>query len=163
MKLLTFGVLLLALTGCPWAQDTQSTPTRPPASSGVRSHHDVVKPDLLATRERQAQIQEMQSEIAKMRSKLDQMKANVARMDSGATQDEARLNIDLWEGMIGHMENMSKMMSDHGSIEMGMMHGGMKGMHCCAGMKDGKGCCGGNKCTKAGQSSGEPMPPDSDK
>ena len=91
--------------------------------------------------EHEQHMQEMKAQLEKMHATLDQMKANLAKVKDPAARQEAQLNVDLWEGMVQHMDSMVKMMSNHP-----MQHQGA-GMEtgCCAGMKDG-GHGGGNKC-----------------
>jgi hypothetical protein len=99
---------------------------------------------------RDQHMQEMKAQVEKMRATLDQMKANLAKVKDPALKQQAQLDVDLWEGMVKHMEGMVSMMSGHEGMGMGMMHGdmhgGMEGMECCKDMKEGGGCCGGNKC-----------------
>jgi hypothetical protein len=125
----------------------------------------MVKPDLVAARAQQAHIQQMQAEVEKMRAKLEQMKATLVTMNAGPNQDQARLDVEMWESLVSHLEGMVKMMSDpnHGGMgHMGMMHDDVHhegGMDCCAGMgKDG--CCSGGKCMKEGA---QPAPAAPDK
>jgi hypothetical protein len=98
----------------------------------------------------QAHTQEMKDQAAKMRATLEQMKVNLAKVKDPALKQQSQLDVDLWEGMVKHMEGMVEMMS-HEGMGPGMMGGGMMGggmhhdMGCCAGMKEGS-CCGGNKC-----------------
>lgn len=101
----------------------------------------------------QKHMEAMKADLAKMRAKLDEMKTNLAKVKDPAAKQQIQLDADLWEMVVGHMEQMQKMMSDHPGMGMGMMEGGMAEMHhegmagccaCCAGMKDGM--AGGMKC-----------------
>ena len=71
---------------------------------------------------------QMQEQVTKMRSTLDQMKANVGTISDSASREHAQLDLELWESMVQHMEDMVKMMSmggtgmkegaDHSRMEM---------------------------------------------
>ena len=93
----------------------------------------------------QEHMQEMKTQLEKMHATLDQMKTNLAKLKDPAAKQQAQLDVDLWEGMVHHLDGMVKMMSDQGMPHEGA---GMQ-MGCCVGMKDGAqagGCCAGNKC-----------------
>ena len=138
MKTIALFIGCLIFSACVWAQDAPQAP--PPMH-----HHDMgAMPDQHAA-ERKAQVE-------KMRATLNEMKANLAKEKKPSAVEQK--NIELWEAMIGHMEEMANMMSHHDEMGMGMGHGEGHGMGCCAkmmdkegGMKDG-GCCGGGKCEK---------------
>jgi hypothetical protein len=68
----------------------------------------------------QQHMQEMKDQAAKMRATVEQMKANLAKVKDPAVKQQSQLDIDLWEGMVSHMEGMANMMSDHRG--MGMHH-----------------------------------------
>jgi len=71
---------------------------------------------------------QMQEQVTKMRSTLDKMKANVGTISDPASREHAQLDLELWESMVQHMEDMVKMMSmggtgmkegaDHSRMEM---------------------------------------------
>jgi hypothetical protein len=97
----------------------------------------------------QKHMEAMKADLAKMRAKLDEMKANLAKVKDPAAKQQIQLDADLWEMVVGHMEQMQKMMSEHPGMGMGMMGGGMAGMRhegmggccaCCAGMAGGMKC-----------------------
>jgi hypothetical protein len=120
----------------------------------------------------QKHMDEAKAQLEKMKATLEKMKASVAKVKDPAAKEQDQMNVELWEAMIGHMDQMLKMMDAHpGAMGMmgmhggmgehkmgehhemdgccgGMHHEGMGGMHhegmagCCADMKDGKGSCG---------------------
>lgn len=159
MKLVYVCLAAILLTTCMWSQTPapEQPAAPPPHAHGMTEMHDM-------------HMQEMKDQVAKMRATLDQMKANLAKIKNPADQQQEKMNIELWDSMIHHMEGMVEMMSHHGDMMGGgMMHGmgDMGGMHhgamacgkdhheggaggCCAGMaemKDGGCCGGGNKCS----------------
>jgi hypothetical protein len=123
----------------------------------------------------QAHMQEMKDQVAKMRATLEQLKANLAKVKDPALKQQSQLDVDLWEGMVKHLEGMVEMMSHGGmgpgmgaGMGPGMMGGGMHHeMGCCAGMKEGGCCGGGNKCMQGMHQDmndkAAPPAPDSDK
>ena len=145
MKQAGVFVFVLILCGMLLAQ----APATPPAASF--EHHDHHASSGPAVEH----MQMAKDHLAKMRSTVEQMKANQAALKDPAAKKQAQMNIELWDGMVQHMEAMVNMMSEHhGQGMMGMHHGEMAEMHhegmgggmsCCAGMKDGGGCCGGMK------------------
>jgi len=164
MRSLFLCLALTLLTASTWAQgDAAPAPAQaPPAAAPMHRHHDMAAMH-------QAHLQEMKDQVAKMRATLEQLKANLAKVKDPALKQQSQLDVDLWEGMVKHMEGMVEMMS-HGGMgpgmgaEMGagMMGGGMHEMRCCAGMKDGA-CCGGNKCMQGMKDKAATPAPDSDK
>jgi hypothetical protein len=105
-------------------------------------------------------MQEMKAQLEKMHATLDQMKANLAKVKDPAARQQGQMDVDLWDGMIKHMDAMVGMMSRHEGMGMGMMHGGMPGgMECCKDMKEGGGCCGGNKCMQPKAPDAQSAPP----
>ena len=106
---------LMALAACVWAQaPTQAPAPQPPPPAHHGMHHDMAAMH-------QKHMQEMKDEVAKMRATLDQMKANLSKVKDPAVKQQSQLDIDLWEGMVKHMEGMASMMSQHEG--MGMMGG----------------------------------------
>jgi hypothetical protein len=148
MKLAMPSLFLVLLNVCLWAQAAapaqSQTPQPPDAQSAPPMHHPMGH-DM-----HQQHMQEMKAQLEKMHATLDQMKANLAKLKDPAAKQQAQLNVDLWQGMVGHLDGMVKMMSDGGMHEGGMMHdGAAMPMACCAGMKEGAqkgGCCADNKC-----------------
>ena len=144
MKFVAFSCFLVLLNACLWAQAAApaqpQAPQSPDAQSDSPMQHNM----------HQQHMQEMKAQLEKMHATLDEMKANLAKMKDPAARQQAQLNVDLWQDMVGHLDGMVKMMSDGGMHERGMMHGGAAmPMACCDGMKEGAqkgGCCGDNKC-----------------
>lgn len=72
-------------------------------------------------------MQQMQADIAKMQSLLNSMRTNVSSMDP-KDQPAMMNNIELWQMMVDHMNEMVKHMGSMGGP--GMMHGAPGGtMH----------------------------------
>src|SRR5437588_11212872 len=149
MKFVASSLFLVLFNVCLWAQasapDQSQIPQPPDAQSAPPMHHPMGH-DM-----HQQHMQEMKAQLEKMQANLDQMKTNLVKIKDPAARQQARLNVDLWQDMVGHLDGMVKMMSDGGMHERGMMHGGaaMPRMACCDGMKEGAqkgGCCGDNKC-----------------
>jgi hypothetical protein len=166
MRSLNLAFVFLALTAASFGQASsaqapaQSAPGRGPMAAVHQQHMDALKAD-----------------IEKMRAKLDEMKANLAKVKDPAAKQQIQLDADLWATIVGHMEQMQKMMADRPA--MGMMGGGMAGMHhhgmggCCQGMAgmhhdEMGGCCGccagmqgGMKCMQGPKpgTTDEPVPP----
>ena len=61
-------------------------------------------------------MQEMKAQVEKMRATLEQMKTNLAKVKDPALKQQAQLDVDLWEGMVTHMEGMVLMMSGKGQL-----------------------------------------------
>lgn len=148
MKFVTSCFFVVLLAACLWGQaaapaqtPSSQTPAAPPTPP---THHDM-GPGM-----HQQHMHEMKAHVEKIHATLDQMKANLAKVKDPAAKQQAQLDIDLWEGMVQHMDGMVNMMSDHPMGHEGMGHDGMGlQMGCCAGMKEGEhqgGCCGGMKC-----------------
>jgi len=104
----------MALVACVWAQAPAQAPApqTPPAHHGM--HHDMAAMH-------EEHMQQMKDQVAKMRATLEQMKANLTKVKDPAVKQQSQLDIDLWEGMVKHMEGMVSMMSQHEG--MGMMGG----------------------------------------
>ena len=141
MRIVALFCSVVLLSVCVWAQAEAPAqpPQYPPARPSSSMHHPV------PSDEHEHHMQEMKAQVEKMHATLDQMKANLAKVKDPAARQQAQLNVDLWEGMVQHMDGMVKMMSDHPMPHEGA---GMQ-MGCCMGMKKGEhggGCCGGNKC-----------------
>jgi len=104
----------MALVACVWAQ----APAQAPAPQTPPAHHGM-QHDMAAMHEEH--MQQMKDQVAKMRATLEQMKANLTKVKDPAVKQQSQLDIDLWEGMVKHMEGMVSMMSQHEG--MGMMGG----------------------------------------
>lgn len=130
MKLSFAVIAALLVSAISWAQQPVAHPSDHPGMMAMHQQH----------------VQEMRAQLDKMQAKLDEMKANLAKLKDPAVRQQIQLDTDLWAMMVGHMEDMQKMMV--GSME----HGDPAGMHhdemagCCAGMKDQP---GGMKCMQA--------------
>ena len=157
MKLLVIVLFALGSLSAQTSSSQSPTQPAPPAQAGPMHHPH--HPGPMAGM-RQQHMEAMKADLAKMRAKLDEMKANLAKVKDPAVKQQIQLDTDLWEMLAGHMEQMQKMMSDH---PMGMMGGGMAGMHhqgmescgCCQGMQ------GGMKCMQPPKpgTTDEPAPP----
>jgi TolA-binding protein len=108
---LCFALMLLAASV--WAQEPAQAPA-PPAES-PKHHHDMAAMQ-------QQHLQEMKDQVAKMRATLEQMKANLAKVKDRAVKQQSQFDIDLWEDMVKHIEEMVSMMPEHPGT-------GMRGMH----------------------------------
>ena len=120
----------------------------------------------------QQHMQAMREQMEKAKATLQQMKDNLPKITDPAAQQQAQLDIQMWQTLVDHMSAVMEHMGPGmmggpgmggpgmgrmGHGDMGGMHGGMGGgMACCAGMKHGddaahgdmKGgccCCGGNE------------------
>jgi hypothetical protein len=150
MKSAVVCFVVVLLSAALWAQAAPAAtpaPQAPAATPAKPMHHHAHAMGGM----RDQHMQEMKAQVEKMRATLEQMKANLAKVKDPALKQQSQLDSDLWEGMVKHMEGMVSMMSGHEGMGMGMMHddmhGGMGGgMECCKDMKEGGGCCGGNKC-----------------
>ncbi len=105
------SALLLVLFLSPYFMAQEPAPTPP--------HHDMHHSDMAAMHAKE--MQHMKDEVSKMRDTLNQMKSNLDKLKDPAVKQQAQLDVDLWEAMVGHMEGMVNMMSAHEG--MGMMHG----------------------------------------
>lgn len=157
-RLVIVGVLGAALTA--WSQGAQQAPpTGTQSSTGAGAEKSTMGPGMHegaahgmksgAQGQMHAQhMQEVQQSIAKMRGLLEQMKSNAAGL-SGKDKAAMDANVQLWQMMIDHMDQMAQHMSSmegHGSMQM--HHGGMHGMQ-------GQG-------STQGPTSSAPAPPDKD-
>ncbi len=116
-------IVAVALMAIPlFAQDTtQQNPSPGTTPGGMAEHHHksagMQSGDMHAMHEKH--MQEMKQNIAKMKALLQDMKANAAGL-SGKEKAAMDANVQLWQMMIDHMEQMMNNMS-----MMGSMHGGM--------------------------------------
>ena len=147
MKTILLLLALCCLTVSLWGQ----TPAQPPASPAQiapLAHH--------ATHHRTGTAGDhmgmMKSQVAKMRATLDKMKANLPNLKDPAVNQQAQLDVDMWEAMVEHMEGMEKMMSAHHGMGMGMGGGMGMGMEMMGGMHHGEHHhdmeCKGDDCPK---------------
>jgi hypothetical protein len=167
MKALNTVLLVLCLSVAVWSQATPQAPApEPPAPPAPPMHHGMPHgmPDDMAAMHKK-HMDEAKAQIDKMKATVEQMQANLAKFKDPAARQQAQLDIDLWNAMIGHLDHMVKMMDagpgmmgpgrmhrDMGMEhhEMGEHHEGMAGACCGGGMKEGKGCCSGGQCGKQG-------------
>jgi len=168
--------LLLLVASLAFAQ--QSGQTTPPASGAQATKpRSAMTPEQRAARRKQMQeqmqqhLQAMKEQVDKAQATLQQMKDNLPKITDPAAQQQAQLDIQMWQTLVDHMAMMMEHMGPGRMGGPGMMGGGMGGpgmmggghMHggmgagmagcpCCAqmgqggmgagGMKGG-GCCGG--------------------
>lgn len=100
----------IALSLSLFAQDS-SKPQTPPSSpahvhGGTTAVHHMMS---------------MEEQAAKMRATLEKMKANLSKISDPALKQQAQYDVDLWEGMVQHMESMARMMKAHEGMGMGGM------------------------------------------
>lgn len=131
------NILFVVVLAIPLLLCAQNTTPEPPASAQAQTgsgsaqgttksgtmHHEMKGEqggaDMHAMHEQH--MQEMKQSIAKMKTLLEQMKTNAAGL-SGKDKAAMDANVQLWQMMIGHMEEMMSHMSS-----MGMMGPGMEG------------------------------------
>ncbi|MFZ0897675.1 MAG: hypothetical protein WB616_01410 [Candidatus Sulfotelmatobacter sp.] len=134
-------ILLLMLTSLAWAQ---SAPSGQQSSSGTQGGTQPPAPGVRAgqraQRHEQMQamckehIEAMKTDVQKMHSAFDKMKANVASISNADEKARWQANIDMWQTMVDHHDQMLKQMEDAQAKGegCGMMMGGMGiggGMH----------------------------------
>lgn len=115
-------VVALAIPLLLCAQDTSSAPPAAPQTqtgSGTM-HHQMsgAQGDANMQAMHEQHMQEMKQGIAKMKTLLEQMKTNAAGL-SGKDKAAMDANVQLWQMMIDHMDEMMN--------HMGMMGPGMEG------------------------------------
>jgi len=146
MKFATWAFCLALLAAAAWAQAAppqEPAPPPPPPMQGccMHGHHHGMSGPGMA-------MPDMKAQVEKMRATLEQMKANLAKVKDPALRQQAQLDVDLWEAMVGHMEGMVNMMAQPPEPAAGGKPGEMGccgGMHqeggcrCCCGMKHGSG------------------------
>ena len=183
IKALVLSLLLLAASFA-FAQSGQATP--PAAGAQATPARPAMTPEQRAAHRKQMQeqmqkhMQAMHEQMEKAKATLQQMKDNLPKITDPAAQQQAQLDINMWQTLVDHMSAMMEHMGPGmmggpgmgmmGHGEMGGMHGGMGGgMACCAGMKHddaahgdmkdhagmkgGCCCCGGGGAMKCGGSS----------
>jgi hypothetical protein len=102
--------LVLVVAVLAFAQDTpkpQTPPTSPAHVHGgaTAMHH----------------MMSMEEQAGKMRATLEKMKTNLSKISDPALKQQAQYDVDLWEGMVQHMESMARMMKAHEGMGMGGM------------------------------------------
>jgi len=126
-------ILLLMLTSLALAQ---SAPSGQQSSSGAQAGTPPapgVRAGQRAQRHEQMQamckehIEAMKADAEKMHSAFDKMKANVASIGNADEKARWQANIDMWQSMLDHHDQMLKHMEDAQAKGMGcgMMMGGM--------------------------------------
>lgn len=112
MKVLGFLIAMLLLTLLVSAQATQPSPQQPSQATPMHHpmHHDS-----------EQHMQEMKTQVDQMRAKVEAMKANLPNVKDPALKQQLQNDVDLWEMMVNHMDQMSKMMEGR----PGMMGHGM--------------------------------------
>jgi hypothetical protein len=127
-------ILLLMLTSLALAQ---SAPSGQQSSSGAQAGTPPgpgVWAGQRAQRHEQMQamckehIEAMKADAQKMHSAFDKMKANVASITNVDEKARWQANIDMWQSMLDHHDQMLKHMEDAQAKGMGcgMMMGGMR-------------------------------------
>ncbi len=121
-------IVVMVLMALPlFAQEsTQQNPSPGTTPGAMPQHHHKSagmqsSGDMHAMHEKH--MQEMKQNIAKMKALLQEMKTNAAGL-SGKEKAAMDANVQLWQMMIDHMEEMMNNMSMMGSMDM---HGGMMG------------------------------------
>jgi TolA-binding protein len=171
-----FAVLLLA--SCfTFAQTTPppsgQSQTAPPAGSGPNAQRRAERRQRMQQM-RQQHMQMMKDQIDKMTAKLNDMKSAAANITDENGKKMAQDNIDMWQMLLDHMNQMMQHMEQGpgmggpGGPGMAMMNDMPGGMACC--QKSAKGemadCCKSGKCGKdasgkmscgGGQTTGDSM------
>ena len=111
-------VLMFILTSLAWAQNAPSQAPPPTSGTGSRDQMRSEHRQEMMEMHRQ-QMEAMRADVEKMKSSLDQMKANVAKISDPAEKGRWQTNADMWEVLVGHMDQMLKHMESMGP---GMMH-----------------------------------------
>jgi hypothetical protein len=95
-----------------------------PAGSQTRAEHR----ERMMEMHRQ-EMQAMKDDVQKMKSAVAEMKANLLTIKDTNELGRWRSNVDLWETMVGHIEQMQKRMEmmGPGTMGPGMMGPGMGG------------------------------------
>ena len=116
MKILGSLIAVLLLTFSVSAQTAQPSAQQPaqvPPAHHPR-HHDV-------SAMHEQHMQQMKAQVDQMRAKVEAMKANLPNVKDPALKQQLQNDVDLWEMMVNHMDQMSKMMEGR----PGMMGHGM--------------------------------------
>jgi hypothetical protein len=126
-------ILLLMLTSLALAQSAPSSQQSPSGAQAGTPPAPGVRAGQRAQRHEQMQamckehIEAMKADAQKMHSAFDKMKANVASISNADEKVRWQANIDLWQTMVDHHDQMLKHMEDAQAKGMGcgMMMGGM--------------------------------------
>ncbi|HVO63799.1 MAG TPA: hypothetical protein VMT53_22945 [Terriglobales bacterium] len=119
-----FNILLLAvlftIVSVALAQEQSQAPAPP---SGTRSQMRAERRQKMMEMHKQ-QVEAMKADLEKMKSSLTAMKANVANISDAKEKARWQANVDMWETMVGHMDQMQKQMEWMGpGMHPGMMGG----------------------------------------
>jgi len=88
--------------------------TAPVASApGPHDQMDMGSHDKMADMHKQ-HMEGMKADLAKMKESLERMKTNVAKIHNPDEKERWQANVDLWSGMVAHMEQMMKHMDAMG-------------------------------------------------
>ncbi len=117
-RILVFAVLLSCVP-----LFAQSTPPQPPQGGQTQTGAGTAttqRPPQAAQRQYMRQM--MQQQLVQFKSMLNKMQADAAKLQDPAGKQVAQDNIDMWQALISHIENMA------GPGMHGMMGPGMRGM-----------------------------------
>jgi hypothetical protein len=116
--------LMFILTSLVWAQDT--SPQAPPSTAGPSSRDQMHSENRQKMMEmHKHEMEAMKADLEKMKSSLAQMKADVAGINNSSEKRRWQSNMDMWEVLVGHMDQMLKHMDSMGpgsGMGPGMMH-----------------------------------------
>jgi len=112
-----FVVSLIALILLTFSVSAQTAQPEQPSQSHPMHHRMQHDPSAM----HQQHVQAMKTQVDQMRSKVEAMKANLPSVKDSALKQQLQNDVDLWEMMVNHMDQMSKMMEGH----PGMMGHGM--------------------------------------
>jgi hypothetical protein len=104
----------------------QDVPSQPMAGPGAHDQMQGERHQKMMEMHKQ-QMEAMQADVEKMKSSVAQMKADVAKMKNSDEKTRWQNNVDMWEIVIGHIDQMLKQMNSMGHHGMhgmgnGMMH-----------------------------------------
>jgi hypothetical protein len=135
-KLLSIALLLM--TSLIWAQ---GAPSGQQSSTGTQAETQTPSPGTGQRAQRHERMkamckehmEAMKTDVQKMHSAFDQMKANVATISNADEKARWQANVDMWQTVVDHHDQMLKHMEGAQSTGMGcgMMMGemGMGGPH----------------------------------
>ena len=114
-------VLMLILPCLMHAQDMSQK--APPSTAGPASHDQMRGEHGQKMMEmHKQQMEAMKADVEKMKSSLAEIKANVAKISDPTEKGRRQNNVDMWEILVGHMEQMVKHMDSMGpGMGPGMM------------------------------------------
>jgi len=138
--LLTILLVVVPLT---WGQSATSTSSSQSSSGTQAGSTQTTAPGPRAARRERMRamskehLEAMKSEVQKMHSAFDRMKSNVAAIANADEKERWQANLDMWEIVVQHHDQMLKHMEDAQASGMGCgmmmgdmgMGGGMMGHH----------------------------------